>query len=86
MTVQQRVRIAYLTTCRMSASVSVQARLYTSDLLQLAGAKACDLCIISGGGPRPSNLGASATAVREEWLLKGTEQYKLDSPRPYAVK
>ena len=63
-----------------------QGHPHTSSLLQLAGAKACDLCIISGGGPRPSNLGSSATAVREEWVLKGTEQYKLDSPRLYAVK
>lgn len=54
--------------------------------MQAAGAKSCDLCIISGGGPRPSNLSARTLAVKEEWLLKGTEQYKLDSTRLYAVR
>lgn len=54
--------------------------------MQVAGPKSCGLCIISGGGTRPSNLSAKILAVKEEWLLKGTEQYKLESTRLYAVK
>ena len=31
-------------------------------------------------------LSSEVTAVREEWLLKGAEQYKLESERVHAVR
>ncbi len=54
--------------------------------MQIVGAKACNLCIVSGGCSRPANLSTDITAVREEWLLKGAEKYKLESERVHAVK
>ncbi|KAL0035929.1 hypothetical protein WJX77_008231 [Trebouxia sp. C0004] len=53
---------------------------------KIVGAKACNLCIVSGGCSRPGNLSTDITAVREEWLLKGAEKYKLESERVHAVK
>ncbi|KAL0055045.1 hypothetical protein WJX82_006219 [Trebouxia sp. C0006] len=53
---------------------------------KIVGAKACNLCIVSGGCSRPANLSTDITAVREEWLLKGAEKYKLESERVHAVK
>ena len=53
--------------------------------LQIVGAKACNLCIVSGGCSRPANLSSNITAVREEWLLKGAEQYQLESERVHAA-
>jgi len=38
------------------------------------------------GCSRPANLSTDITAVREEWLLKGAEKYKLESERVHAVK
>jgi len=54
--------------------------------MQIVGAKACNLCIVSGGCSRPANLSTDITAVREEWLLKGAEKYKLELERVHAVK
>jgi len=54
--------------------------------MQIVGAKACNLCIMFGGCSRPANLSTDITAVREEWLLKGAEKYKLESERVHAVK
>jgi len=54
--------------------------------MQIVGAKACNLCIVSGGCSRPANLSTDITAVRAEWLLKGAEKYKLESERVHAVK
>ena len=54
--------------------------------MQIVGAKACNLCIVSGGCSRPANLSTDITAVREEWLLKGAEKYKLESESVHAVK
>lgn len=56
------------------------------DAVQISGAKGCNLCIVSGGCSRPGNLSSDVTAVREEWLLKGAEQYRLESERLHAVK
>ncbi|KAA6420103.1 MAG: hypothetical protein FRX49_09952 [Trebouxia sp. A1-2] len=53
---------------------------------KIVGARACNLCIVSGGCSRPANLSPDITAVREEWLLKGAEKYKLESERVHAVK
>ncbi|KAL3133363.1 hypothetical protein ABBQ38_007235 [Trebouxia sp. C0009 RCD-2024] len=61
-------------------------RLVTALGGKISGAKGCDLCIVSGGCSRPSNLSSEVTAVREEWLLKGAEQYRLESERLHAVK
>ena len=56
------------------------------EAVQIYGAKGCDLCIVSGGCSRPSNLSSDVIAVREEWLLNGSEQYKLESERLHAVR
>ena len=61
------------------------ANLKGCEAVQIYGAKGCDLCIVSGGCSRPSNLSSDVIAVREEWLLKGAEQYKLESERLHAV-
>ena len=54
--------------------------------MQIVGAKACNICVVSGGCSRPASLSSDMVAVREEWLLKGAEQYKLEPETMHVVK
>ena len=47
--------------------------------------KACNLCVVVGGGGRPAGLPKAARCVKEEWLLQAAERFVEPSLEDFRV-
>ncbi|GAB4817885.1 hypothetical protein N2152v2_004931 [Parachlorella kessleri] len=50
--------------------------------------KTCTLCVVVGGGSRPTHIPKQVPAVKEEWLLMAAEGFKVPSTtaKPYVLR
>lgn len=54
-------------------------------MLQAASHKTCTLCVVVGGGARPSQVPAAALCVKEEWLLQAAERFELPPVEDFSI-
>ena len=48
-------------------------------MLQVVPPKTCTLCVVVGGGSRPTHIPKQVPAVKEEWLLMAAERFQVPS-------
>jgi hypothetical protein len=47
--------------------------------MQVVPPKGCTLCVVVGGGGRPTHIPKQVPAVKEEWLLIAAERFEVPS-------
>ena len=57
-----------------------------SAFLQVVAPKACTLCVVVGGGSRPTLIPRQAKCVKEEWLLQAAERFEQPPMEEFALE